>query len=213
LLQEATAGEDTNPQSDMLIVNMSGQPTSVEGTSPGDIRHVLAARQDNDSKKGKTVKVNTESTTPDTLTVGDPTYFLNKGETITFQGNQYFTHSTIICYCIGQHEFTATDMALIERGANGCVCGDYMRVLEGSECFVDVSGLGGHRKNQLCIVTAQALMETQKGNVIAVFHQIAILGKGKSILSCIQMEHYGAEIGLSWMDIKSLLHFAMVLHI
>jgi hypothetical protein len=78
-------------------------------------------------------------------------------------------------------------MALIDRGANGCVCGDDLRVLEGSEPFVDVSGLGGHRENQLCIVTAQALIETHMGNVIAVFHQIALLGKGKSILLCIQM--------------------------
>jgi hypothetical protein len=66
--------------------------------------------------------------------------------------------------------------------------------LKGSERFIDVSGLGGHRENQLCIVTAQALIETHKGNVIAVFHQIALLGKGKSILSWLQMEHYGAEI-------------------
>jgi hypothetical protein len=53
LLQETNAGEDTKSESDMLIVHMSGQSTSVEGTSPGDIRHVLAARQDNASKKGK----------------------------------------------------------------------------------------------------------------------------------------------------------------
>jgi hypothetical protein len=69
-----------------------------------------------------------------------------------------------------------------------------MRVLEVSERFVDVSGLVGHIENQLCIITAQALIETHKENVIAVFHHIALLGKGKSMLSCIQMEHYGAEI-------------------
>ena len=69
-----------------------------------------------------------------------------------------------------------------------------MLVLEGSERFVDVSGLGGHRENQLCIVTTQTLITTHKGDVIAVFHQTALLGKGKSILSCLQMEHYGAEI-------------------
>jgi hypothetical protein len=85
-------------------------------------------------------------------------------------------------------------MALIDQGANGCVCGDEMRVLEGSEWYVDVGGLGGHRENQLRIVTAPVLLETHKGDVIAVFHQIALLSAGKSILSCLQMEHYGAEI-------------------
>ena len=43
-------------------------------------------------------------------------------------------------------------------------------------------------------MTAQALVKTHKGNVICVFHQMALLGKGKSILSCVQMEHYGAAI-------------------
>ena len=155
--------------------------------------------------------------------VGGCTYFLNKVETITFQGNQYFTHSTFIRYCIGQHEFASPDMALIDRGANGCVCGDDMRVVEGSERFVDVSGLGGHRENQLRIVTAQALIETHKGNVIAVFHQIALLGKGKSILFCPQMNTMALRLmtnpysyqvvnnALSWMDIRFLWHSAMVL--
>jgi hypothetical protein len=43
-------------------------------------------------------------------------------------------------------------------------------------------------------VTAQALIPTHKGDAIATFHQMALLGKGKSILSCLQMEAHGAEI-------------------
>jgi hypothetical protein len=102
----------------------------VDGSSPGDIRHVLAAKQRYSNKNDKSLKVNETLLTPDTLTVGDRTYFLNKGETIKFQGNQYFTHSTLIRYCIGQHEFTSPDMALVNQGAYGSVCGDEMRVLE-----------------------------------------------------------------------------------
>jgi hypothetical protein len=185
--------EGHNPSADTLLAYMSGRSVP-DGSTPGDIRQVLAAKQGGNKPRGKNVKVNETSTTPDTLTVGDRTYFLNKGETISFQGHQYFTHSTVIQYCVGQHESSIPDMALIDRGANGCVCGDDMRVLEGSERFVDVSGLGGHRENQLRIVTAQALIETHKGNIIAIFHQTALLGKGKSILSCLQMEHYGAEV-------------------
>jgi hypothetical protein len=103
------------------------------------------------------------------LTIADTTYYLNKGETIAFQGHQYFTHSTLIQYRVGQHECASSDMALIHQGANGCVCGDDILLLEGSERFVDISGLGGHHENQLRIVTAQALIETHKCNVIAVF--------------------------------------------
>jgi hypothetical protein len=46
----------------------------------------------------------------------------------------------------------------------------------------------------LRIVTAHALIHTHKVDAIATFHQMALLGKGKSILSCVQMKHYGADI-------------------
>jgi hypothetical protein len=48
--------------------------------------------------------------------------------------------------------------------------------------------------SQLRIVTAQALVSTHKGGAIATFHQMALLGKGKSILPCLQMEAHGADI-------------------
>ena len=100
----------------------------------------------------------------------------------------------MVRYNVGQHESVSLDKALVDLGANGGVCGNDMLVLEGSERFVDVSGLAGHRENQLRVVTSQALITTHRGNAIAIFHQMALLGKGKSILSCIKMEHYGAEI-------------------
>jgi hypothetical protein len=46
--------------------------------------------------------------------------------------------------------------------------------------------------SQLRIVTAQAVVSTDIGEAIATFHQMALLGKGKSILSCLQMEAHGA---------------------
>jgi hypothetical protein len=55
--------------------------------------------------------------------------------------------------------------------------------------------------SQLQIATAQALVSTHKGEAIATFHQMALLGKGKSILSCLQMEAHGADI----TDCSSLL--------
>jgi hypothetical protein len=69
-----------------------------------------------------------------------------------------------------------------------------MKVLEGSERFVDVVGLYGHKAHKLRIVTAQALISTHKGDAIAMFHQMGLLGTGKSILSCLQMEAHGADI-------------------
>jgi hypothetical protein len=101
---------------------------------------------------------------------------------------------TKVNYSIGQHDVTTMEYALIDRGANGGICGDDMSVLEGSERFVDVSGLAGNKGSQLRIVTAQALITTHKGEAIATFHQMALLGKWKSILLCLQMEAFGVDI-------------------
>jgi hypothetical protein len=62
-------------------------------------------------------------------------------------------------------------MTLTDHRANGCFCGDDMLVIAGSECFDDISGLGGQRENQLRIVRAQVLTETHKGNGMTVSHQ------------------------------------------
>jgi hypothetical protein len=161
-------------------------------THPGDIRLVLGIHVPSQQKKN--LNVNEVQNTPDSVTVGDVEYYLNKGETIAVNGQHYSAHMAAIQYYIGQHNVTTMDKALIDRGANGGICGADMMVLEGSERFVDVSGLAGHKVNQLRIVTAQAVITTHKGDAIAIFHQMALLGKGKSILSCIQMESHGADI-------------------
>jgi hypothetical protein len=72
--------------------------------------------------------------------------------------------------------------ALVDCDAIAGICGTDM-VLKDSKRFVDVVGLAGN-KSSLRIVTAQALISTHKGDAIATFHQMALLGKGKSILSC-----------------------------
>jgi hypothetical protein len=86
--------------------------------------------------------------------------------------------------------------AFIDCSANGGVCGDDMLVLEGSEGFVDVSDLAGHKVSRLRIVTVHALITTHMGEAIATFHQMVLLRKGKSIVSCLQLEAFGADINV-----------------
>jgi hypothetical protein len=43
-------------------------------------------------------------------------------------------------YRVIQHDVTDMDYALVDRGANGGICGNDMSILEGSERFVDVVG-------------------------------------------------------------------------
>jgi hypothetical protein len=48
-------------------------------------------------------------------------------------------------YRVGQHDVGDMEYALVDRGANGGICGTDMLVLEGSKRFVDVVGLAGQR--------------------------------------------------------------------
>jgi hypothetical protein len=161
-------------------------------TSPGHIRDVLASNRA--SIKKKTCKAHESISAPITFRVGNQINYLNKGETVNFQCNIYSAHMACITFRISQHDVSIMDKALIDRGANVGIYGDDMLVVEGSERLVDVFGLAGQKVSQLWIITAQALISTHKGDFSATFHQMAILGKGKSILSCLQMEAYGADI-------------------
>jgi hypothetical protein len=170
-----------------LLAYMDGQQSS-----SGDILQVLAAKRAPEKQKKR--QVNESLSAPPTLTMNGDTYYLYKGESIHYQGHQYFSHITKCHYRVGQHDVGDMEHALVDRGANGGICGTDMLVLKGRKRFVDVVGLAGHKVSQLRIVTAQALVPTHKGDAIATFHQMDLLGKGKSILSCLQMEAHGAEI-------------------
>jgi hypothetical protein len=78
--------------------------------------------------------------------------------------------------------------ALIDRGSNGGVAGDDVRVI----CIdhhrtVDVEGIDNHQITNIRIVTAGALVDTNRGPVILIMNQYAHAGKGKTIHSSGQM--------------------------
>jgi hypothetical protein len=151
-----------------LLAYMAGQKSAC-----GDVRRVLASKQT--PGKNKKLQANENTSTPSSVTIDGLTYYLNKGQTLNFQGNQYTAHMTRCHYRVGKHDFSDLEYALVDRGASGGICGSNMKVLEGSEMFVDVVGLAGHKVSQLHIVTAQALLTTYKGDAIATFHQMALL--------------------------------------
>ena len=83
--------------------------------------------------------------------------------------------------------------ALINRGAIRGVAGADVRVIETTHHAVNVQGVGDHQVPDLKIVTAGGVVQTPHGPVIAIFHQYAHLGTGKTILSSIQLKEFGLE--------------------
>ncbi|KAG7341092.1 hypothetical protein IV203_023043 [Nitzschia inconspicua] len=77
---------------------------------------------------------------------------------------------------------------LVDRGANGGIAGENLRVIEQTGRTVHVEGIDNHQLADIPIVTAGGVTQSHKGPVIAIFHQYAYTGRGKSIHSSAQLE-------------------------
>jgi hypothetical protein len=91
--------KDNMPNDNALLAYMAGFGS---GTSPGDIRQVPAANHA--PNKNKTRKANKSHSAPSTFRFGDMTYYLNKFETINFQGQNCSAHMASIPYRVSQND-------------------------------------------------------------------------------------------------------------
>ena len=83
---------------------------------------------------------------------------------------------------------------LIDRGANGGLAGADMRVIHTTPRKINIVGIDDHELTGLNVVTAAALLDTQQGPIIGVFHEYAHLGKGRSIHAAGQMEWVNCQV-------------------
>jgi hypothetical protein len=61
--------------------------------------------------------------------------------------------------------------ALVDRGANGGIAGDDVRIINRTGQQVNVQGIDNHQIVDIPIVTAGAIVKTQRGEVIIFLHQ------------------------------------------
>ena len=83
---------------------------------------------------------------------------------------------------------------LIDRGANGGLAGADMRVIHTTPRKINIVGIDDYELTGLNVVTAAALLDTQKGPIIGIFHEYAHLGKGRSIHAAGQMELFNCQV-------------------
>eukprot|EP00934_Nitzschia_sp_Nitz4_P004676 Nitzschia sp. Nitz4//scaffold468_size5769//118//5631//NITZ4_009203-RA/size5769-snap-gene-0.0-mRNA-1//-1//CDS//3329552515//4666//frame0 len=88
----------------------------------------------------------------------------------------------------------STFSSLVDRGANGGIAGDDVRIIFKTDRRVDVSGLDSHEVNDLPIVSVGGVVQSQAGALLLVFHQYGSLGRGKTIHSSLQLESYGNHV-------------------
>ena len=78
-------------------------------------------------------------------------------------------------------------MSLIDRGANGGIAGDGVRVIFRTNRTVEIKGVDKHHVNNIGSGSGDGVVQTQHGPVLAIMHQYALLGKGSSIHSPSQL--------------------------
>ena len=94
-----------------------------------------------------------------------------------------------VIYTISKHkEITLT--SLVDRGANGGLAGNDVRVLSTSTRKCIISGIGNHELQGLPIVVCAAKVNTDKGTIILIMNEYAYYGKGHTVHSSGQIEHY-----------------------
>ena len=69
-----------------------------------------------------------------------------------------------------------------------------MRVIHTSPRKINIVGIDDHELTGLNVVTAAALLDTQKGHIIGVFHEYAHLGNDRSIHAAGQMEWFNCQV-------------------
>ena len=132
---------------------------------PGDIRHVLSSSV---SQKDKMKTTRSES----------------------HAVNVHETHLNLSINNRALH--TAT--SLIDRGANGGIAGDNVRIITTTDRRVNVSGIDNHQLQDLKIVTAGGVCSSNQGEVIVILHQYAYNPGHQTIHSSMQMEHFGIHV-------------------
>ena len=188
-------GTSDTPTSDEDRLLSAMQTRVQQETSEARVRHETA--------RAKQLTESTTTSRPGTLahvlskTLGKP-----KSEKMTISNNniQWICKVNEIMYNVSNHKQECMH-ALVDRGANGSVLGDDVRVIYKSKCKVDIMGIDQHTMNDIHICTAGGIIQTQHGPVIGIINQGAYTGRGHSILAPAQLEHFSLQV-----DDKS--HFA-----
>jgi hypothetical protein len=84
--------------------------------------------------------------------------------------------------------------SLVDRGANGGVAGNDVRVISRSDRRVDIQGIDNHQTTDIFTGTVGGVATSQKGPVIVIMHQYALHGKGYTIHSPAQLEWYKNDV-------------------
>lgn len=159
--------DDTSVHEDMaesdeqpLLAHM----TKKKPLPPGNVKHLLSSTSAKPNKAGPPHEVILNSITYRQVNMASRMYSVSSCHAAEHKGS------------------------LVDCGANGGIAGDDVHIIDKTDRSVDIQDIDNHKINEILIVTTGGIINTQRGPVIAIMHQYAYTGKGKSIHSCAQME-------------------------
>ena len=91
-------------------------------------------------------------------------------------------------FSINRSALSRRKACLVDRGANGCIIGSDMTLVERTDQFIDLTGIEDHTVRALNIVHAAFVAKSHLGYTIFHVYQGAYMPDGKSILSPLQLE-------------------------
>ena len=165
-----SAPEDIDEQQPLLAHLTKRKPLP-----PGNIKRLLSSTSNNKAQPSNQSRSQDEGQKAREINLNGITYREVNMAKVTY---------SVLAYS------AARQGALVDRGANGGIAGEDVRIIAKTGRQVDIQGIDNHCINDIPIVTAGGIVNTQKGEVIAILHQYAYVGKGKTIHSCGQMEAY-----------------------
>ena len=160
---------DDSPSEEATLL---AHATKREELSPADLRRVLSSTAARNPRKPEGDRPNKE---------------------VIIDGKKFRQVNVARTYRVSAHE-TALYESLADRGANGGVAGEDVRVIDTTDRRVDIRGIDNHQVTAVPIATCGAVAKSQKGEVILILHQYAYTGRGKTIHSCGQIEDFKNDV-------------------
>ena len=114
----------------------------------------------------------------------------NPSKEININGIVYRSVSMLVRYTHSQ-ACTKANGDLVDRGANGSICGSNARIQLTASRTVDIQGIYNH---QITNITAGTVTRIQLGEIIITMHQYVYVQSGKIINSCGQMEMFQNDV-------------------
>jgi hypothetical protein len=87
---------------------------------------------------------------------------------VMINGVKYVIKLNDVMYQVSNHKQTMLPLALIDRGTNGGVAGSDTQLIDKSLCSVHIQGIDDHMIKDIPIGTVGAVVNTQRGEVIAI---------------------------------------------